>query len=79
MKQTNNSAEIPVREDSLEYALSNRAEILAAWLRENAPNCADEQAHLDEGSDARVYWTYGYLVALHDALEILASRRTRLN
>ena len=53
--------------DALE-ALRQRADGLEDWLRENAPEVGKEQAHLDEGSVARAYWNYGYLVALRDVL-----------
>jgi len=47
-------------------ALEQRMEKLTAWLETQAPECFDEQAHLREGSAERVYWHYGYLVALRD-------------
>jgi hypothetical protein len=79
MRRAVKPAEMPAREDALEYTIGNRAEILAKWLRENAPECAEEQAHLDEGSEARAYWNYGYLVALRDVLDVLTGRRRGLN
>lgn len=41
------------------------------WLRENHPECFREQLHADEGSRERVYWHYGYSVAIMDILRLL--------
>ena len=43
------------------------------WLLETAPECVTEQKHLNEGSQERVYWHYGYQVALADVLKLLQS------
>jgi hypothetical protein len=50
-----------------------RSNSLRCWLRENAPACADEHKHLDEGSAERAYWHYGYLSALQDILGLMSS------
>lgn len=42
-----------------------------AWLLKHAPDIADEQKHLDDGSPERAYWHYGYLAALKDAIRLL--------
>ena len=47
---------------------------LTAWLKENAPACGVEQKHLEEGSQERVYWHYGYMVALRDTLQLLTGQ-----
>jgi len=54
----------------LRRKLSTRemAEGLRKWLKENAPECCDEQRHLDAGTPERAYWHYGYLCALDDVL-----------
>ncbi len=36
------------------------------WLLEQDVDPVLEQAHLDEGTKARVYWHYGYMMALKD-------------
>jgi hypothetical protein len=64
--------------DALE-SLRERAEGLEQWLRENAPEVAGEQAHLDEGTAARAYWNYGYLVALRDVLNAMDRGGSALN
>jgi hypothetical protein len=48
-----------------------RLKDLNNWLRENAPECFDEQKHLDEGSQERTYWNYGYMVALRDVVKLM--------
>ena len=64
---------------TFDEALKERVEGLASWMRDNAPACVDEQAHLDEGTQARAYWHYGYLTALRDVRDFLARRRTSLH
>jgi hypothetical protein len=50
-----------------------RANELGIWLQSNAPECRIEQSHLQEGSQERAYWHYGYLVALRDTLRLVAA------
>jgi hypothetical protein len=52
-------------------AVQERAEALERWVAENAPVCLTEQKHLDEGSQERKYWTYGYVVALRDVIRLM--------
>lgn len=54
--------------------LRDRLEGLLEWLRQQAPGCFTEQAHLNEGSRERIYWHYGYMVALRDVLNFLTGR-----
>ena len=49
---------------------------LLSWLEANAPNCGTEQMHLEEGSQERVYWHLGYMVALRDTLRLLTGQET---
>ena len=51
--------------------VQDRANALRAWLRENSPVCFVEQKHLEEGSQERVYWHYGYMVALRDVMRLM--------
>ena len=53
-------------------AFTARAEGIKTWLAERAPECFDQQLHLDEDSQERVYWHYGYQAALSDALSFIA-------
>jgi len=52
-------------------AVQNRVRELDEWLLKNAPESLVEQKHLDEGTRERVYWHYGYMVALRDVLRFL--------
>ncbi len=59
--------------------IERRIRNMSAWLKENGPDCVTEQAHLDEGSRERVYWHYGYMVALKDVLKLLERTGRSLN
>jgi hypothetical protein len=52
-------------------AIEKRASDLQEWLQKNAPASLADQKHLDEGTQERVYWHYGYMVALRDVLRFL--------
>jgi hypothetical protein len=56
-------------------ALQKRAEDLQDWLKENSPEVFKEQKHLDEGTQERIYWHYGYLVAVRDMYRFLTGER----
>jgi hypothetical protein len=47
---------------------------LEQWIDENGDGCKETQGHLDEGTPERVYWHYGYLVALRDVTKFLSQR-----
>jgi hypothetical protein len=51
--------------------LRERASELEHWLRECAPEAERQQVHLNEGTVARAYWNYGYLVALREVLDTM--------
>jgi hypothetical protein len=55
--------------------VETRIRDVADWLEQNGGRCSVEQKHLDEGSQERVYWHYGYLVALKDVLRFLMGER----
>lgn len=67
------------RESSLQETVGERITELTAWLAENAPECPEDQKHLDEGSAERAYWHYGYLIALRDVLNLIEGRSRSLN
>jgi len=52
-------------------ALEHRAKAMSDWLKEHGRECFDEQKHLDQDSQERIYWHYGYLVALRDVYRYL--------
>ena len=45
---------------------------IADWLKKVAPYVFEEQKQLDADTVERIYWHYGYLVALRDVLTRLA-------
>lgn len=62
---------------SLSDAIDRRIAELRVWLKENAPECADAQNHLDANTSARGYWHHGYLVALIDMRNLLQDKDER--
>jgi hypothetical protein len=52
-------------------AVEKRVSELSEWIQKNAPEAPTEQKHLDEGTQERAYWNYGYMVALRDVLRLL--------
>jgi hypothetical protein len=64
---------------TLEQAMSQRLEDLRSWLKETAPECFIEQRHTIEGSSERVYWHYGYMIAMRDSLAFLERKTKKLN
>jgi len=59
--------------------IERRIRNLSIWMREHGPDAVEEQAHLREGTRERLYWHYGYLVALKDALQLLERGRAAMN
>ena len=53
--------------------IAERELAIGEWLKTNAPTAGHDQKHLDEGTEARVYWNYGYMVALRDIRKMLSS------
>jgi hypothetical protein len=54
--------------ETLAEMLESRMNILG---REGGKKATEDQHHLDEGSNERTYWHYGYASALKDVLAIL--------
>lgn len=54
-----------------ENVIRRRIAVLDAWLRAQGVDVKQEQAHLNEGSRERLYWHYGYLSGLRDAVNAL--------
>lgn len=57
--------------------IEQRERDLAEWLQINAPQCFSEQRHCEECSQERVYWHYGYLMALRDVASLLQGETTQ--
>lgn len=53
--------------------VEKRVSELSDWLKEEAPECLSEQKQLNEGTQERAYWHYGYMVALRDVLRFLTN------
>jgi hypothetical protein len=64
------------RESTEFRKLERREKALRQWLSKNAPECKREQKHLDEGSQERAYWHYGYVTALRDVLRLMSAQDT---
>ncbi len=58
--------------------VGQKIEQVSEWLESTAPLCATEQKHLEEGSQERVYWHYGYLFALREVLRFLTTGSTEV-
>jgi hypothetical protein len=56
---------------ALTQILQKRIDNLTVWLKLNGENCSVEQLHLDKDSKERIYWKYGYLMALVDILNFI--------
>ena len=56
--------------------LESRRDEITRWLEENGPECGEEQRHLDEGSEERTYWHFGYLMAIKDVLALFGNAST---
>ncbi|UVT17305.1 MAG: hypothetical protein H8K04_07120 [Nitrospira sp.] len=52
--------------------LETRAADLEEWMAEHGSAVMRDQRHLDADSTERKYWTYGYLIALQDVLDLIA-------
>lgn len=47
------------------------------WLEQNGRGCFDKQKHVRAGTQEKIYWRYGYMVALMDVLCFLAGKSPR--
>ena len=52
--------------------IQERIDDLTKWLNENGRDRIVEQAHLNDASIERLYWHYGYLIALRDVRRKMA-------
>lgn len=51
--------------------IEERIEGIEVWIEQEGSNCKQEQAHLLKGTKEKIYWHYGYLIALKDILRLL--------
>lgn len=61
-----------------EQKISRRAMELQAWIEENGQDCQKTQGHLVDGIE-RIYWHYGYMVALMDVLRLITKTHVQQN
>jgi hypothetical protein len=52
-----------------------RMQDISDWLKKNGRGCFDDQKHLDQNSQERIYWHYGYMVALMDVCRYLTGEQ----
>ena len=62
--------------DTLADILQRRRKDLLEWVEGEDSHCIEEQRHLDAGTPERVYWHYGYAMALKDVLALLDQAST---
>jgi len=48
-----------------------RIEGIQDWLEKNGRGCFEEQEQVHAGTKGKIYWHYGYMCALIDALNFL--------
>jgi hypothetical protein len=56
--------------------LEKRAKGIQEWLDKNGRGCQEEQKHIRAGTVEKIYWHYGYMVALMDVLRFLGREIT---
>ena len=57
--------------ETLVEVLQKRCDGQLSWLEENYPEVFREQLHTVKDTQERVYWHYGYAIALCDVLNLL--------
>lgn len=67
-----------VHMDTPEELVQVRIDKLEAWLGEQGVDVKREQAHTRGESRERLYWHYGYLIGLRDALKALTLKAPSL-
>ena len=69
----------PAQITSLEAAIRERKDALSNWICENGEICFSEQLHLETDSSERLYWHYGYLMALRDLINQLSTDQDKFH
>ncbi len=62
--------------ESIFERIERRARNIQKWLDENGRGCQEEQKHIRAGTVEKIYWHYGYMVALMDVLRFLGRGST---
>lgn len=63
---------------SVDNTISQRITDLEDWLKDNGGDCKKHQSHLADGVE-RIYWHYGYMMALKDISRYLQQENAKLN
>jgi hypothetical protein len=63
----------------LTKGLRDKIQDTESWLSENGRDCKKQQGHLINGTKERIYWHYGYMMALKDILRFLIKEQSKLN
>lgn len=63
---------------SVDDTITKRITDLEDWLKDNGDGCKEKQSHLVDGAE-RVYWHYGYMMALKDISRFLKQESAKLN
>lgn len=56
---------------TFDQKIAQKANAIGEWLEKHHPYVIKEQRHIVEGTPERVYWHYGYLVALRDVQDLM--------
>jgi hypothetical protein len=56
------------------FDIERRIRETKKWLVDTAPECFNEQKHIVKGTSERIYWHYGYLMALRDVHKRMTER-----
>lgn len=60
-------------------SLETRARGIQEWLDKNGRGCQEEQQHIRAETTEKIYWHYGYMVALMDVLRFLGREITTVS
>ncbi|MGA9364526.1 MAG: hypothetical protein WBW16_09185 [Bacteroidota bacterium] len=61
------------------WKIAKRIRGIESWLKKNGRRCQEQQLHLEKNTTERIYWHYGYMVALMDILRLIESEGVHKN
>jgi len=61
------------------HRVEKRIKGLTEWLNREGRGAKKAQLHLEKNTTERIYWHYGYLVALRDMLRLIDRDHADLN
>lgn len=68
-----------MRIDIIVNKIEKRIKELELWLDENGEDCKEKQSHLVDNLIERIYWHYGYMMALKDISRLINREIISLN